>query len=90
MAKCPKCRRETYIAKWDQCPACGYGQEAGDRNVTRNAPVTERRDAGARGTLVPGQPCPLCGKRVGRSNAERQRAWREKARDRNAQRSASG
>ena len=34
----------------------------------------------AAGELVPGKPCPVCGKPVGRTGAERQRRYRERKR----------
>lgn len=46
--------------------------------VAREA--VEDRKAAQSGGLVPGQPCPACGKRVGRSAADRQREYRERLR----------
>ena len=46
--------------------------------VTVTTPVTDTKiEYGASPNgLVPGEPCPLCGKRVGRDAKQRQREWR--------------
>ena len=84
--KCPKCGREaTYNAKYDQCSACGRGYEAKvqksgdlplDPTFSSNSNVGEPLV-----TLTPGEPCPTCGKPVGKTPAERQREYRERKKD---------
>ena len=59
--------------------------EGGFQMVLMNVPVIFQKKMEQLGaglvTLIPGQPCPTCGKRVGLSSAERQRAWRARKRD---------
>ena len=86
--KCPKCKREnTYNAKYDQCSGCGRGYNASDERAERIAEV--EKVAARRGTpvlaseipdlvLVPGEPCPTCGKPVGKTSAQLQKEYRKR------------
>ncbi len=49
------------------------------RGAPENATEPPKSDTGLQ--LIPGKPCPTCGKRVGRSGAERMRRHRAKARE---------
>ena len=50
---------------------------------TVTTPVTDTKiEYGASPNgLVPGEPCPMCGKRVGRDAKQRQREWRAKRKE---------
>ena len=93
--KCPKCHRDTYSAKWGTCTACGLSAPREDVSVTLpvtkrvtptvTAPpvVTPERNAPLPGVTPSGaHACPVCGMvhGGGRSNAERQRAYRARSR----------
>ena len=94
--KCPDCKRDsTYNAKFDQCSACGRGDE---KQTTTSAgryvpegpvvagPATHipSETGGVSAgpieslSLVPGKPCPTCGKPVGKSKAQLQKEYRER------------
>ena len=91
--RCPKCKREsTYNAKYDQCSGCGRGYEEregvvattthtedGEEIYVHVEPSTEPIVQGrASLPLVPGEPCPACGKPVGKTSAQLQREYRER------------
>ena len=81
--KCPDCKRDsTYNAKFDQCSGCGRGyepkvQKAGELPI--NPTFSSNVNVGeAIVTLTPGEPCPTCGKAVGKTSAQLQKEYRER------------
>lgn len=54
------------------------GGKPGQELLGTAADAMDRQVAGA---IVPGQPCPTCGKPVGKTHAQRQRAYRERRRN---------
>ena len=64
---CPSCKRKgTYSEKFEQCSACGLGYEVTPvtpKVVSEPKVVTE---TGSTPKVVVGEPCPTCGKKVGR------------------------
>ena len=82
---CKKCKR-AYPKYLEKCPDCVRPKanvtkpvtESVMEPVTVTTPVTDTKiEYGASPNgLVPGEPCPLCGKRVGRDAKQRQREWR--------------
>ena len=84
---CPSCKRKgTYSPKFEQCPACGLGMEIAtvpddvrpevlhDGRVTPVTPDVTQGDVVTDGVTP---HCPTC-RCVKRTNAERQRAYRER------------
>ena len=84
--KCPSCKREgTYSAKFDQCSGCGRGYEnqpakriQDSRREQKPVIGTHTKEGEAIVTLTPGEPCPTCGKPVGKTSAQLQREYRER------------
>jgi len=66
---CPNCRRHTFSKKWETCTACHYRHLGQIKTETVTPkPETVTLNKGGRG------------KRSFKSNAERQRAYRERQR----------
>ena len=86
-AKCPNCKRETYSQKWGTCTACGYrhlGETVTETVTRKGRTVTTLTNADYVATIITDVgyrewPKGGRGKRVYASNAERQRAYRERS-----------
>ena len=84
LLKCPQCKREsTYHAKFDQCSGCGRGYEPKPSAVMPTHTGTNDVVGAAIVTLTPGEPCPACGKPVGKKPAQLQREYRERKKEAN-------
>ena len=81
--RCPSCKRDsTYNAKYDQCSGCGRGYEkvvlttTGTPDEAFKAIDTILENAKPK--LASGEPCPTCGKPVGKTAAQLQKEYRER------------
>ena len=78
---CPTCDGFLPIGFVKQCDACrrsGKPLSEADREFEARGSldVTENSDMPRAEVLEPGKPCPLCGKKVGLSSAERKQRQR--------------